>query len=84
MKPNEQANEHDFELIDKAVAGDGQALEELLDSASDLAFNLALRFLGTIHDAEDATQEIAVKIMTHLSSFRKERARFQPGSTALP
>ncbi|BDE96720.1 RNA polymerase sigma factor [Raoultibacter timonensis] len=74
MKPNEQANEHDFELIDKAVAGDGQALEELLDSASDLAFNLALRFLGTIHDAEDATQEIAVKIMTHLSSFRKESA----------
>lgn len=74
MKANEQTNEHDFELVDRAIAGDGQALEELLQSTNELVFNLALRFLGTIHDAEDATQEIAVKIMTHLSTFRKESA----------
>lgn len=74
MKPNEQTNDRDFELVDKAIAGDARALEKLLGSVDELVFNLALRFLGTIHDAEDATQEVAVKIMTHLSSFRKESA----------
>lgn len=63
-----------FDLVDKAIAGDSQALDELLASTSGLAFNLALRFLGTVHDAEDATQEIAVEIMTRLSTFRKESA----------
>lgn len=66
--------EETFDLVDKAIAGDGQALETLLSSTSDLVFSLALRMLGTVPDAEDATQEIAVKIMTHLSTFRKESA----------
>ena len=30
--------------------------------------------LGTIHDAEDASQEILIKVMTHLSGFRGESA----------
>lgn len=29
--------------------------------------------MGTIHDAEDASQEILIKVMTHLSGFRRER-----------
>lgn len=66
--------EESFDLVDRAIAGDNQALEELLQSTSGLVFTLALRYLGTIHDAEDATQEIAVKIMTRLSTFRKESA----------
>ena len=74
MRRDNLSKEAQFELVDKAIAGDGQALEELLDGTSDLVFNLALRYLGTIHDAEDATQEIAVKIMTRLSTFRKESA----------
>lgn len=73
MQPK-TSDEPTFDLVDKAIAGDGQALEELLGSTSGLVFNLALRFLGTVHDAEDATQEIAVKIMTRLSTFRKESA----------
>jgi len=35
-------------------------------------YNLSLRMLGSPHDAEDATQEILIKTMTGLSSFRKE------------
>lgn len=68
----ENKNQRAEPLIDKAIAGDQQALEELLGSVRDTVFNLSLRMLGTICDAEDATQEISIKIMTHLSTFRKE------------
>ena len=61
-------------LIDKAVEGDKKALETIISSVSDLVFNLSLRTLGTFHDAEDAAQDIFVKIITNLSSFRKESA----------
>lgn len=74
MKTNHRANERNFELVDKAIAGNNQALEELLESVNDLVFTLSLRFLGTPCDAEDATQEIAVKVMAQLSTFRKESA----------
>lgn len=61
-------------LIDKATAGDRDSLETLLMSVRDLVFNLSLRMLGTFPDAEDATQDILIKIMTHLSSFKGESA----------
>ena len=37
-------------------------------------FNLSLRMLGTFQDAEDASQDILLKIITHLSSFKGESA----------
>ena len=58
--------------IEQAVAGNQEALESLLCSVQDMVFNLSLRMLGMIPDAEDAAQEILIKVMTHLSSFRQE------------
>ncbi len=66
---NEYAKEELFELVQKATAGDKEALEEVLVSVQDLIFNLSLRMLGTFQDAQDATQDILLKIITHLSSF---------------
>ena len=43
-----------------------------LGDVQDMVFNLSLRMLGTVPDAEDACQEILIKVMTHLSDFRKE------------
>lgn len=68
MKPKDT----DLQRIQAAVSGDSMALEEILCSLQDMVFNLSLRMLGLIPDAEDATQEILIKIMTHLSSFRQE------------
>ena len=61
-------------LIEKATAGDKAALETVLAGVQDLVFNLSLRMLGTFHDAEDASQDILLKVMTHLSSFKGESA----------
>lgn len=60
------------ELIEHALEGNQDALEKLLAEVQHLVFNLSLRMLGTVSDAEDASQEILVRVMTNLSSFRKE------------
>lgn len=65
-------NEELLALIHKATEGDSQALETVLLSVQDLVFNLSLRMLGTFPDAEDAAQDILLKIITHLSTFKGE------------
>jgi RNA polymerase sigma factor (sigma-70 family) len=57
------------QLASDAAAGDADALETVLRELRDPMYALALRFLGNRHDAEDATQEILVRIATRLSSF---------------
>ena len=69
---NNITNEELMALIDKATAGDKSSLETVILSVQDLVFNLSLRMLGTFPDAEDAAQDILLKIITHLSSFRGE------------
>ena len=59
-----------LDLIQKATSGDKKALETVILSVQDLVFNLSLRMLGTFQDAEDATQDILLKVVTHLISFK--------------
>ena len=61
-------------LVRQAVAGDRQALEEVVVAIQGQVYNLALRMLRLPQDAEDATQEILVKVVTHLSEFRGDSA----------
>jgi RNA polymerase sigma factor (sigma-70 family) len=67
---NKKTNEELQAFVDKATAGDKNALETLIAGVQDIVFNLSLRMLGTFADAEDATQDILLKMITHLSSFR--------------
>ncbi len=71
---DKKENEELKALVDKATAGDKNALETLIASVQDIVFNLSLRMLGTFADAEDATQDILLKMITHLSSFRGDSA----------
>ena len=75
----EQGGQADWErdrvLAQTAHAGDVQALEQLLAEVRTPVFNLALRFLWQPEDAEDATQEILLRIVTHLHTF-EGRAKF--------
>ncbi len=67
---NKKMDEELKALVDKAISGDKNSLETLIAGVRDIVFNLSLRMLGTFADAEDATQDILLKMITHLSSFR--------------
>jgi RNA polymerase sigma factor (sigma-70 family) len=64
--PSEQGDEN---LVVRARAGDRQALEDLIERHQMWIYNIALRMLFHPQDAEDATQEILIKVVTRLSSF---------------
>jgi RNA polymerase sigma factor (sigma-70 family) len=57
-------------LVTLAVGGDLDALETVLSGIQHRIYRLALRMLGTPADAEDATQEVMLKVTTALSTFR--------------
>jgi len=61
-------------LVEQAKNGDKRALEDVVQGIQDLIYGLAIRMLWHPADAEDATQEILIKIITHLDSFRGESA----------
>jgi len=62
----------DLELALLAQSGRKEALEALVVRHQRWLYNIALRMVCHPHDAEDATQEILVKAITHLSTFRGE------------
>ncbi|HYA13696.1 MAG TPA: RNA polymerase sigma factor [Syntrophales bacterium] len=65
--------ESDLEMFaSMAKEGDKKALEELVLRIQDKIYGLALRMLYHPSDAEDASQEILLKIVTHLGTFRGE------------
>ncbi len=59
----------DQSLVLRARSGDRDALEELLQRHQGWIYNVAVRMLYDPQDAEDATQEILIKVLTRLSSF---------------
>ncbi len=63
-------------LVESARNGNREALSELLENIREKVFQLALRMLAYPSDAEDATQEILIKVMTNLAEFR-QRSSFE-------
>ncbi len=59
-------------IILKAQKGDIAAFEKLVSANEGFVYNLALRTLGNEQDAQDAAQEVFIKVWTSLSSFRGE------------
>jgi RNA polymerase sigma factor (sigma-70 family) len=64
------SSEH--ELVALAVGGDRTALEDIVRSLQDPLYRLALRMVLRPSDAEDATQEILIRVITRLASWRGE------------
>jgi RNA polymerase sigma factor (sigma-70 family) len=58
------------DLVRAARDGDRASLEHLVLSIQDRVHSLALRMLWNPEDAKDATQEILIRIVTRLGTFR--------------
>lgn len=60
----------DLDLVRLVQSGDKEALEVLITRHQRWIYNIALRMVCLPQDAEDATQEILIKVLTKLSAFR--------------
>ncbi len=62
----------DAELVEQAKSGDRAALEMLVLRHQAWIYNIAVRMVYQPHDAEEVTQEVLVKVITKLSTFKGE------------
>jgi RNA polymerase sigma factor (sigma-70 family) len=60
--------------VQQAIDGNLAAIDRVLMAIQPGVFNLAVRMLGNREDGADATQEILLKVVTHLASFRGDAA----------
>src|SRR5712692_4860568 len=63
-----------LELVRAAQDGKKEALERLVRAIQDKVYGLALRMLWNPEDAREATQEILLRVVTHLGGFKSESA----------
>ena len=56
-------------LIREANSGNSESLEQVILHIKDYVYNLSLKMLLFPADSKDATQEILIKVVTHLSTF---------------
>jgi len=66
----------DVVLVEKVRSGDREALERLVQRHQAWIYNIAVRMVFQPQDAEEVTQEVLVKVITRLGSFRGE-SRFR-------
>jgi RNA polymerase sigma factor (sigma-70 family) len=62
----------DTDLVDQAKNGDRVALEKLVLRHQAWIYNIAVRMVFQPQDAEEVTQEVLVKVITQLSTFKAE------------
>src|SRR6266566_9640711 len=67
-----EAGTSDNELVEQAKNGDRAALEKLVLRHQAWIYNIAVRMVFQPHDAEEVTQEVLVKVITKLSTFKGE------------
>ncbi len=65
-------NTSDEELIEMALTGHKKSLEVLIERNQNWIFNVALTFVGDSAEAADLTQEVLIKVITKLDTFKNK------------
>jgi RNA polymerase sigma factor (sigma-70 family) len=60
----------DVQLVCQASSGDRDSLERLILRHQSWIYNIAVRMVFDPQDAEEVTQEVLIKVVTRLSTFR--------------
>lgn len=61
-------------ILQRIASGDGNAVQECVDTYGGLVWSLARRMLPNVNDAEDAVQEIFVEIWKNAERFDEEKS----------
>jgi RNA polymerase sigma-70 factor (ECF subfamily) len=72
VKPRGSANPTDVALIDRCLANDPAAWEEIVLRFRRKVFHIAYKFTGKHDAAEDLTQEIFLKVFKSLDKFHRD------------
>ncbi len=67
----------DLELIKSSLNGSKEALNALVQNHHGYIFNVALKYFNDIANAEDATQEVLIKVISNLGNYKPEKAQFR-------
>ena len=63
-------NDNSKILVQQAITGDKKALDRLIRLHRPFIYNVAWKYTNDPNDAEDLTQEVLIKIITKLSTFK--------------
>ncbi|MEN0050901.1 MAG: RNA polymerase sigma factor [Bacteroidota bacterium] len=84
MKPLENpfghsnySDQKDLELLSLALAGDKKGLTQLIERHQKYIFNIALKMINNVEDAKDVTQEVLLKLITHLGKYDASKGKFR-------
>ncbi len=64
--------QEDIELIDRYIAGDGEAIEKLVMKYQKNIYALIYRMINDMEEAKDLTQKTFVRAVKGIRGFRKE------------
>ncbi|MCE5251282.1 RNA polymerase sigma factor [bacterium] len=65
-----------FDIVRKCMEGDQHSFRRLFDMYKDRVYTTSCRLLGNAEDAEDATQEIFIRIYHNIKKFRGDSSVF--------
>ena len=71
------SQQDDLVLIKSCLDGSKQALNALVEKHQGYIFNVALKFFNHVANAEDATQEVLIKVILNLGTYNPEKAQFR-------
>jgi len=79
MNPfGEQYNEEqELQLIQKSIEGNRKALNKLLERHNLFIYNVAIKMLGNLPEAQDLSQDILIKVTTNLAKYDPEKGKFR-------
>ena len=70
------ADEHDRGLVRRCLEGQGDAFRGLVDRYNRPLFNVAIRMLGNVQDAEDVTQTVFLNAFLKLRTYNPRHKFF--------